>query len=195
MTLDVVSAATAPTDWVAEIQALSKAAFVARHDSWFLIGRSPLAASAPLGSTISTRVPNVSMALALKRHETQKLPAVRESRPDGPPTAFTRIVRALRKRTDVFANMITLGRTANNDVYIPDASVSKFHAYFQIGGLDDGVRIIDAGSHNGTRIDDEVCPPRVPMHVRPGARLELGRIHLLLVSADACWDTIHAAVP
>ena len=190
MTLDVVRAPSAPTDWVAEIHALSKAAFVSRHPWWFLVRRSPLSASAPLGSTISTRVPNVMVAAALKRHETQKIPAVKEPRPDAPATAFTRIVRPLHKRTDVFANMITLGRTANSDVYIPDASVSKFHAYFHV---QDVVRMVDAGSHNGTRVDEAPCPPKVPVEIRPGARIELGRIHLLLLSAEACWDAIHAA--
>src|SRR5688572_6836059 len=38
----------------------------------------------------------------------------------------------VRKRDDgIFTGMITLGRTANNDIVVPDESVSRLHAYFR----------------------------------------------------------------
>jgi hypothetical protein len=181
------AAAPPATDWIRQIEALPKAVFAARNPHWFLIGRNPMQASLPLATTISTRVPNV--LAALQRHETQKVPVLKDAHPAPPASTFTRIVRAIHKRTDLFANMITIGRTANNDVHLPDASVSKFHAYFHVDGA---VRIVDAGSHNGTRVDDVPCTPKTAVEVHPGARIELGRINLTLVSAEACWDAIHS---
>jgi predicted component of type VI protein secretion system len=188
MTLDEGGAVAAARDWIQQIEALPKAVFASRYAWWFLIGRSPMQPSPPLMSTISTRVPNV-VAAALQRHETQSVPVVKEPRPDQGPTVYTRIVRAVHKRTELFANMITIGRTANNDIHLADASVSKFHAYFHV---DDTVRIVDAGSHNGTRVDDVRCPPKTAVPVHAGSRIELGRINLTLVSAEACWEAIRS---
>src|SRR5688572_18873132 len=48
-----------------------------------------------------------------------------------------------------FPNMISVGRTRNNDIVISDVSVSKFHAFFT-RGKDGGLYLQDSGSRNGT---------------------------------------------
>ena len=65
---------------------------------------------------------------------------------------------AVRKVIGTFPNMITLGRTSNNDIVVPDVSISKFHAWFQ--RLGDRVEVGDAGSKNGTAVNGETLPPR-----------------------------------
>lgn len=67
--------------------------------------------------------------------------------------------------------MITLGRTNNNDLVLPDERVSKFHGYFQKSG--EVWTFTDAGSTNGTCIDGN---PIVPMRAYP---LEAGSTLLL----------------
>jgi hypothetical protein len=47
-----------------------------------------------------------------------------------------------------FAQMITLGRTPNNDIVLRDSSISKFHAYFTRRG--EAWWLHDQGSTNGT---------------------------------------------
>ena len=58
------------------------------------------------------------------------------------------LVLPLRKVQSTFPSMITVGRTDNNDLVVPDEQVSKFHAFFRLVG--DRVELSDAGSRNGT---------------------------------------------
>lgn len=67
--------------------------------------------------------------------------------------------------------MITLGRTNNNDLVLPDERVSKFHGYFQRSG--EGWTFTDAGSTNGTCIDGSPIVPMRPYPLEAGATLLL----------------------
>jgi len=54
---------------------------------------------------------------------------------------------------------ITVGRAGNNDVVVPDETVSKFHAYFRKDEL--GRYLLqDAGSRNGTFVSEQPVPAR-----------------------------------
>jgi hypothetical protein len=103
-----------------------------------------------------------------------------------------RTLVAVRKRQSAFPSMITVGRTANNDVVLPDVSVSKFHAFFQV---DRGrLHLCDAGSRNGTAIGRQVLPKRgSPVAVNSGDRLRFGSVELALYDAAACWDALRQA--
>src|SRR4051794_40548232 len=46
--------------------------------------------------------------------------------------AGKRLVLAVRKTQSTFPSMITVGRTKNNDIVIPDVMISKFHAFFRL---------------------------------------------------------------
>jgi hypothetical protein len=99
------------------------------------------------------------------------------------------VVTPLRKRQPVFPEMITLGRTANNDVVIPDATISKFHAYFRAN--ESGAwELVDAGSRNGTKVMGRPLSAKVPVDVAVGARIRFGNIDLVLRDAGDTWDTI-----
>jgi pSer/pThr/pTyr-binding forkhead associated (FHA) protein len=105
------------------------------------------------------------------------------------PGARTFIALPIRKVIDTFPNMITLGRTANNDLVIGDVSVSKFHAFFT--QTPRGLELADAGSKNGTWIGGDELPPRGQPHpVRLGDRLRFGRVGFTVVDPGVCWDTI-----
>jgi len=67
--------------------------------------------------------------------------------------------------------MITLGRTNNNDLVLPDERVSKFHGYFQRIG--EGWTFTDAGSTNGTCIDGSPIVPMRPYPLDAGSTLLL----------------------
>ena len=99
----------------------------------------------------------------------------------------------LRKVIDTFPKMITVGRTANNDLVVPDVSISKFHAFFRDLGEGRGPRfdLTDAGSKNGTWVSGTPVPPRgEPIPVKLADRIRFGRIEFTVVDAGACWDTI-----
>jgi pSer/pThr/pTyr-binding forkhead associated (FHA) protein len=95
----------------------------------------------------------------------------------------------IRKVIDTFPNMITVGRTANNDLVVSDVSVSKVHAFFT--QTPHGLELADAGSKNGTWVGSEELPPRGPARaVKLGDRLRFGRIGFTVVDAGVCWDTM-----
>jgi hypothetical protein len=106
-------------------------------------------------------------------------------------SADTRLVLAVRKVQDSFPSMITVGRTKNNDVVLPDPRVSKFHAYFRINV---GTwELADAGSVNGTRIGDTVLPPKgQPQPVHFGDRIRFSELSLQFLDASATWQALRA---
>ena len=87
-------------------------------------------------------------APALRKHETLSPETTPD--PDTHVASVGLVIAPVRKRLDLFPEMITVGRTGNNDIVIPDATVSKFHAYFRV--TDKGLEIVDAGSRNGTKV-------------------------------------------
>ncbi len=71
-----------------------------------------------------------------------------------------------------FTNMITIGRTQNNDIIMDDPSVSKFHAYLQ--GEEGQWKLCDAGSSFGTFLDGAKLDDTKGVKVLPTSRITLG---------------------
>jgi hypothetical protein len=106
-----------------------------------------------------------------------------------PPEPREFMVLAIRKMNETFPTMITLGRTANNDLVVPDVSVSKFHAFFRV--LPKRLELGDAGSKNGTFIGMRELVPRGDAEpVKLGERVRFGRVNFEVVDAGGCWDAI-----
>lgn len=81
----------------------------------------------------------------------------------------------VRKRArSKFGNMISVGRTASNDVVVEHASVSKFHAYFLSRG-ENAWHVQDANSSNGTFVDGKRVPTDVPVPVDDGAAVQFSQ--------------------
>ena len=99
------------------------------------------------------------------------------------------MVLAVRKVQETFPDMITVGRTRNNDLVLTDVQVSKFHAYFRAHGRD--MELVDAGSINGTRVGEDALPPKgTGRVVRLGDRVRFGHLEFTFLDAGGCWDTI-----
>ncbi len=59
------------------------------------------------------------------------------------------VIPLRKKKGDPFGKqMITIGRTMNNDICLPFKGISKFHAYLLVEGLH--TYLVDGGSTNGT---------------------------------------------
>jgi hypothetical protein len=107
-----------------------------------------------------------------------------EPAPEGSPF----LVAPLLKVQTHFPSMITLGRTQNNDVVVPDTSISKFHAYFRV---DKGiVEVADAQSRNGTFLGERRLEPKQTAPLKPGQRVRFARLTFQLCDAVAAWDWI-----
>ncbi|MDH5672306.1 MAG: FHA domain-containing protein [Myxococcales bacterium] len=113
----------------------------------------------------------------------QELPA--ESFRDLPPDRY--LIFPLRKtERSLIERFYSVGQTRNNDVVIRDATVSKFHAYFQDDGSG-GWLLQDAQSSNGTYVNEEAVPEQDqgdPVPVRPGDRVRFGTVELVLLDSE-----------
>ncbi len=88
-----------------------------------------------------------------------------------------RVAFVAKRPGNPFAHLISVGRSANNDVTLAVDSVSKVHGYFVRD--ESGWSFIDHGSTNGSRIDDRelVSGERYPL--ADGNVLQLGLEALL----------------
>ncbi len=91
-----------------------------------------------------------------------------------------------KKAGAAFSDMITVGRTTNNDVVLNDVTVSRFHAYFKHGA--NGWIVCDAGSKNGTRLDGTKLDARKELPVTSGAALVFGEVPVTFYDAPELFE-------
>ncbi len=81
-----------------------------------------------------------------------------------------------------FPRVITVGRTRNNDIVLPDVSISKFHAFFK----DDEGRftLADGESRNGTFVEGErvnSAKRGKPTPLKSGALVKFGALEFRFI--------------
>ncbi len=102
-------------------------------------------------------------------------------------------VAPLRKRADSgkpFADRISVGRARNNDVVLRDASVSKFHAWFECDE-EDGYYLGDARSKNTTTVNGQLVTGPDLCPLRPGDEIRFGSVEAVLCPPEILWEAIH----
>jgi len=93
-----------------------------------------------------------------------------------------------KKHNAPFADMITIGRTANNDVVLKDITVSRFHSFFR---QHPNLWIVcDAGSKNGTFLRGEQLEARKEQEVHSGDTVRIGDIITTFYTADDLYDVL-----
>ena len=166
-------------DYLNEALGVSRKVFVQAHAYPFLVSDGAIERAQKPGKTVSFDL------LASTGPGTPS--ADREKR-------GTLMLLAVRKVIGTFPNMITLGRTSNNDIVVPDVSISKFHAWFQ--RLGDRVEVGDAGSKNGTAVNGETLPPRgARVVLKPGDRIRFARVEVTFLDAGGAWDAVDRRRP
>ncbi len=91
-----------------------------------------------------------------------------------------------KKKGTPFVDLITIGRTASNDVTLDDLSVSRFQAF--VRARFGRWFICDAGSRNGTRIDGTLLKARSEVEIKSGQLLQFGLLHATFHTADTLYD-------
>ena len=84
-------------------------------------------------------------------------------------------------------HLITIGRGSENDVVIPDVSISRFHAFAKQGANSEWL-IQDAGSTNGTTVNGLSAPQQghgSPIEMKAGDNLRIGQVELTFLDAVA----------
>lgn len=68
------------------------------------------------------------------------------------------VIPLQKKNADPLSKqMITIGRTMNNDISLPFKGISKFHSYLLVEGME--THLVDGGSTNGTYLNGKQIPP------------------------------------
>jgi two-component system, cell cycle response regulator len=81
-----------------------------------------------------------------------------------------------------------LGRSADNAIQFPDASISRYHAFF--GTDEEGqVRLTDLSSSNGTFLNGRRLSENIPVRVQDGDRIQFGAsVVVKLIRPDPCEE-------
>jgi pSer/pThr/pTyr-binding forkhead associated (FHA) protein len=98
----------------------------------------------------------------------------------------------LRRTERSVGHLVTIGRTANNDVVINDISISRFHAFAK-QGADGEMQILDANSTNGTGVNG--IPVSSQGHgpasqLKAGDSVRLGQVEFTFLDARALQDFV-----
>ncbi len=86
---------------------------------------------------------------------------------------------------------LVIGRGAEADIRIDDASISRKHAVLSIGPQ---VRIKDLASANGTRVADRALEPGEWAELSPGEVIDLGSVMLILLRGETALESPAAIV-
>ncbi len=164
-------------DWRMLAETRSCEEFAGAYPHPFLLSLSGLVAPPPPPRTLRmddvTHVAQVELIRAERRR--RLTPADREP-----------AVLPVRKQQPTFPSMITVGRARNNDIVVPDALVSKFHAFFRC--QDGQWSLEDAGSVNGTRVGSTtVAYKGPPGALRSGDHVWFGEQSFRFLDAPTLW--------
>lgn len=143
-------------------RSLSPEEFEARHGAAFLL-LSSVAPHAPQ-NTFSTHLELVGDEETCERTG-----------------AISTLVYPLRSAVHI----VSVGRAPDNDVVVPDRSISRHHAFLK-RGADGGFLILDAGSSNGTTVNGASVMVRragQPTRVRAGDTVRLGGLEFTFTDA------------
>jgi hypothetical protein len=102
--------------------------------------------------------------------------------PEGATGTLTTLVYALRSSVHI----VSVGRSRDNDVVIPDRSVSRRHAFLKRES-GDSFSVHDAGSSNGTGVNGKTVLTKSagpPTPLTPGCTLRLGSLEFTFVHGE-----------
>jgi hypothetical protein len=157
----------------ADARGLSTADFEDRHGSGFLL-LSAADLHEPTGP-MSTEVKIVGIDEPAERTASLSL-----------------VAYPLRRTERSVGHLVTIGRTANNDVVVNDISISRFHAFAKQNG-DGKMQIQDANSTNGTGVNGMPVSPQgqgPASDLKVGDNVRLGQIEFTYLDAKALQDFI-----
>jgi pSer/pThr/pTyr-binding forkhead associated (FHA) protein len=156
------------SDLRSDARILSVADFEERHGSAFL-----LLTAADLATPTGPATTEVRLALD-------------DGAPADSTASLALVAFPIRRTGRAVGHLITVGRASNNDVAIPDLSISRFHAFLK-PRTDGGWQLQDAGSTNGTTVNGRAVPQQgqgAPVDLSAGDDVRLGQVDLTFLPAE-----------
>jgi hypothetical protein len=101
----------------------------------------------------------------------------------------------MRKRPDAgkaYTHRLSVGRARNNDIVLREASVSKFHAWFE---RDDNGHffLADGRSKNTTKLNGVTVRSLHMERLYPGDEVHFGSVETTFCPADIFWEALQEA--
>jgi hypothetical protein len=162
-------------DFSSDCKELELDAFTRRHGESFLLHHGPFD---------RLKQPMASQAtMTLENGDTKS------DRPFNPQADFLVFPVNKPQSDGTRADMVWLGRSDFNEVVVPDATISEVQAFIRKAD-DGGYFIQDAGSRNGTFVNDDQVPAQgmgSAVLLNSGARLRLGQVKLIFLNAEQLY--------
>jgi len=181
---------TAPLDlarFSADVKALGKDDFAARHGSAFLLHQGALdperKALRPQQTFIMRRS-DVPPAPGAGPMTPPVAPGAKAHSDSGKSISGLLVYPIRHTGRSPFPRIVTVGRTKNNDIVLADVSISKFHAFFKEEG--GAVYLADGESRNGTFVDGQralTTKQGKPTLLKSGARVKVGALEFRFIDA------------
>jgi hypothetical protein len=85
-----------------------------------------------------------------------------------------RVMEIKKRKSMTNPNMITIGRSPENDVVLYNRLVSKSHAYLDVDSSDEAIFLVDNHSTNGTYVNDIELSPTGNYRLAGGDEISFG---------------------
>ena len=170
--------------YLLETAGVTSSGFLESHDHPVLLCAKNLDWTEKVSSLFETSIVESSSKRA------SVLPAKTKSQ------AAKTLVIGVRKWTGrARADMICVGRTANNDIIFSHETVSKFHAYFRKNRIEDSYEIIDASSTNGTKVNNQPLIAYQAQRLADHDRIEFSpAVQAMYLSAQGFYEFLQQLI-
>lgn len=107
-----------------------------------------------------------------------------------------RVFPITKSADNPWAGRISVGRARNNDIALAHKSISKLHAHFITEAEGDGdgdgeLKLSDAGSRNGTKVNGDRLESGSAAGTKPGDEITFGAVSVKHMDAAALYDFLH----
>lgn len=165
----MIRASMSGADWLVELaRARRRAAFAATVTGHYLVIERGLADLGEVAFATRVLTRRAAAPLAL------------------PAPAQPTVLPVVKAAGNPYPERVSVGRARNCDVVLRDASVSKLHAELLTGGA--ALELVDAGSHNGTRLNGRALAAHHRVTVASGDLLQLGNVVARVLDAAGLYD-------
>ena len=165
-------------DFSEDCKQLDLIAFTERHGESFLLHHGPLG--------------RLKQTLGVENTLAPKGLITNSDRPVDPKANFL-VFPVNRPKTDgKLVSMVCLGRSAVNEIVVPDETISEVQAFIRRDERGDFF-IQDTGSRNGTWVNSEQVPSQgegPPLRLRTGSRIKVGQVKLTFLRSDQFYSMV-----